>query len=375
MKKTKTDSENSSQSKTSKGANAQTMEELLSSQTTKFVPFKRGDKVKAKILKIGKREVLCDIGGKSFGLVVGKEFDLIKDLLGNFKVGDVVDSEVIIPEMEGGETLVSLKKKAVGKLWNNLFEIKDQSREIKVEGLKAVSGGLLVDCFGLRGFIPQAQLDPDFSDSPDKLTGEKIPVKILEINQAQNRLVLSQKEVTQKEELEAKRKSVSYYKSGEKVKGKVVDMDKYSLYVEVEKEGEKAVGVIHISELSWERVDDISSLFSVGDEIAAEIINVDMQEGQINLSLKQLQKDPWEGIEKTYKPEKNVKGTVVKTSGIGVFVELEKGIEGLLHVSKIPPGKEFKVGEKIPVTIEKVDSKKRKISLSYVSSTKPIGYR
>lgn len=359
---------------TKKGSPAN-MADLLSLYSKKYDALKRGTKVKAKILRVGKHEILSDIGAKSYGIVIGREFDYIRELAHNFKVGDIVDAEVIIPEMEGGETLISLRKNAVGKLWDNLAEIKNKSEEITVTGVKAVSGGLLVDCFNLRGFIPQTQLDPQFTENPETLVNKQIPVKILEINQSQNRLVLSQKEVTQKEVLMAKRKSISTYKAGEEVKAVIINIDKYGLSVEVTKKSEKALGYVHISEVSWERVEDLSSLFKVGQTISAKIISLDSQEGRLNLSIKHLLEDPWKEVAQEFKPEKSLKGVVVKTNSLGAFVELKKGIEGLLHVSKIPVGKEFKVGDKIPVMIEKVDLKSRKISLSYVSSAKPIGYR
>jgi len=361
--------------KSSSKKEPQTMEDLFSKFSPKMVDLKRGDRIRAKIIRISKNEILSDIGAKSYGIIIGREFELIKDLLDNFKVGDIVEAEVIIPEMEGGETLISLRKNAVGRLWENLANFKNEGKEIAVLGVKAVSGGLLVDCFGLRGFIPQTQLDPDFIESPENLVEKEIAVKILEINQKQNRLVLSQKEVTQKEELYKRRKAITHYKAGLKVEAKIIGVDKYGLYAEVEKNGIKASGFVHISEISWERVDDLSTLFKEGEIIKAEIVSLDEQEGRLNLSIKQLLADPWLKIGEKYKEEKTVAGTVVKTSSLGVFVELEKGVEGLLHISKIPVGKEFKVGDKIPVTIEKMDISSRKISLSYVSSTKPIGYR
>lgn len=361
--------------KTSSSGEPRTMKELLAVEEGRIRPLKRGDQVKAKILKIGRREIVCDIRGKSYALVVGRQFELIREFLPYFKVGDEITARVIIPEMEGGETLISFKEIAVSKLWNNLIEAGEKGKEIEITALKTVSGGLLVDCSGLRGFIPQTQLDQEFSQNPQKLMGRRFLVKILEIDQKQNRLVLSQKEVTQKEELSLMRKAISTCTLGEVLEGEVFSVDKYGLTIKVVRDKIKLEGLVHISEVSWARVEDLGKLYRKGDKVKVEVIGLNKQEARLDLSIKKLQPDPWEKAEEKYPKEKEVLGKVVKVSGLGVFVELENGVEGLLHISKIPVGQEFKVGERISVVIEKLDVANRKISLSYVPTKKPIGYR
>jgi ribosomal protein S1 len=352
-----------------------TMEELLASSGTTLGSLKRGDKITARIISVGKREVLADIGAKSFGIIIGREFEAIEQLLGMLHEGDKVAAQVIIPEMESGETLISLRKTLSDKLWNDLKEARDKGIELSVSPVKSVGSGLLVDCMGLRGFIPQQQLDPKSQEFPERLVGSRMKVRVLEVDQMQNRLVLSEREVTQKEELAGKRKSLITFKTGEKVSGEITGIEKYALLLSVTKRKVTVPGMVHISEVSWERVEDLVTDYKIGQTIEAEVVNLDMQEASLVLSIKRITPDPWSDIEKKYTKDSEVVGKVVKVTGIGVFVELEKGIEGLIHISKVPTGKEYKEGDKVSITVDKLDKESRKISLAVVSTSKPIGYR
>ncbi|MBI4130718.1 S1 RNA-binding domain-containing protein [Candidatus Roizmanbacteria bacterium] len=356
---------------------AQTMEDLLRDQKVTFTPMRRGTHVRATILKVDSNEILADINAKSYGVVAGREFDAVADLAGMLQEGMVVDAEVIIPEMESGETLISLRKTLVNSLWDDLVRAKETHRQIHVYAVKVISGGVLVEYKSLRGFIPQMQLDPSFQSNPDRLVNTSFAVQVLEVDQQQNRLVLSQKEVTQKEQLSSMRAALTNYEEGDTVSGTLHTIDNYSLGVTITKKDNKpeVPGIVHISEVRWERVDNLGELYKVGESVSAKIVRIDMSEGILQLSIKQLLPDPWEGIEKKYPAESQVSGTVVKISNLGAFVELQKGIEGLIHVSKIPAGKEFKEGEKIAVIIDSLDTQNRKMSLSFVPTSKPIGYR
>lgn len=352
-----------------------TMDELLASTGTQLGALRRGTKVKATILSVTKREVVADIGAKSYGIIIGREFENIAPLAHTLRPGETLDAEVIIPEMESGETLISLRRTLTAKLWKDLAEAREKGTELSVTALKNVSGGFLVDCKGLRGFIPQQQLDPESQNHPERLIGTHVKVKVLEVDQMQNRLVLSEREVTQKEELATRRKSIFTFKKGETVEGVIAQVEKYALVVRLAKEKVAVTGVVHISEVSWERVEDLTGSYKVGDTIKAEVVDFDIPEASLVLSMKRLTPDPWSDIEKKFPQESETTGTVVKVTGLGVFVELEKGIEGLIHISKIPAEKEFKEGDKVPVTVDKLDKDNRKISLAYVTLTKPIGYR
>ena len=351
------------------------MEELLRIANVQLGSFNRGDKIQATITKVSKREILADINAKSYGVIIGREFEDIQPLLSLVKEGKTYEAEVIIPEMESGDTLISLRKTLESTLWENLKSQKEKGEEVMVTVFRVVSGGVLVECFGTRGFIPLPQLDPDHQVSPEGLVDKRIPATIIEVDRDQNRLVLSEKEVTRKDELAAMRKALVTFEKGETVEGEVTAIERNVLKVAVTKRKVRVQGIVHISEVSWERTEDLAREFKAGDTIKAEVVDFDMQEAVLTLSMKRLKPDPWSDIEKKYPAETEISGTIVKVTGLGVFVELEKGVEGLLHVSKLPAEKEFKEGEKIAVVIDKLDKENRKISLSYVSVTKPIGYR
>lgn len=371
----KTQNTESTSARASNSSTPSTMDELLRTQGVQLGSLKRGTKITAKIISVGKREVLADIGAKSYGIIIGREFEAIQPLLNMLKVGDNVPAEVIIPEMESGETLISLRRTLSGKLWEDLKDAKEKGTELSVTAIKSISGGMLVDCMGLRGFVPQQQLDIKNQEQPERLTNTRLKVKVLEVDQVQNRLVLSEREVTQKEELAAKRKSIITFEKGEKVSGVITAVEKYALIVEATKRKLTVPGSVHISEVSWERVEDLTTSFKVGETIEAEVVDLDMQEAQLVLSMKRLMPDPWADIEKKFPTETEVSGKVVKVTGIGVFVELKKGIEGLIHISKVPQGKEYAEGDKVAVTVDKLDKDSRKISLAVVTTSKPIGYR
>lgn len=373
--KNKTAKEPKSSATKSSSSNPQTMEDLLAGEGVQLSSLKRGDKVKAKVLKMGKREILAEIGAKSYGIIVGREYELMADMKTMIEEGKTYDAEVIIPEMEDGETLISIRRQLTSKLWDDLLAHAKNHTELKVTPLRVISSGLLVDCMSLRGFIPQQQIDPEYQKSPERLMGHRLTVQVLEVDRTQNRLVLSHKEVTQKKELAEKRAGLAVFKAGDKVTGTISSLSDYALTADIKKGKHEAQGTVHISEVTWERVDNLKSLYKEGDSIKAQVIGIDEREGKLALSIKALTPDPWDKAEERYPDETQVSGVVTKVSNIGAFVELEKGVEGLIHVSRIPAGKEFTEGEKVSVTIDKLDAKNRKISLAYVSVTKPIGYR
>lgn len=350
----------------------QTMEELLRQTGYKLHGFKKGEVVEGEIASLSPKEILIDIGGKTEGIVTRRELPLFRDLIPNLKVGEKVMVRVMIPEGEKGHPILSLREMAAARKWEDLKEKAAKEEEIDVLARKMARAGVLVEYQGLRGFIPQSQLDSQFASSQKSLLGRKVSVKILEVNQSLNRLVLSQKAVTQKEKIEKLKKVLKKIKVGQTLKAEVSGIVPFGLFCQTE---EGLEGLVHISEIAWEKVENPSDYFKIKDKVKVKVLGIDEKEGKLNLSVKQLTPDPWEGIEKKYKKEQIVKGKVTRSSPFGAFVALEKGIEGLIHVSKIPAGVEFKEGEKIECIIEEIDKNTRRISLSYLPKEKPIGYK
>lgn len=363
--------------KTANTSEPQTMEELISQTGYSFTTHKKGEKVTGTIISLSPNEVLIDIGAKSFAQVGHRELENIRDLIDSFKVGDQITGTVVYPENELGYMVISLRNLGYEKKWEFLAEKLDKDSEIEVKGLEVAKGGLLIDYTGIRGFIPASQLDPTSAADPVKLKGKRIKVKILELNKKNTRLVVSQKAVTQKDLIKKQRQALDQFEVGKKYQAKVTGVANFGIFVVVPitKEGVEIEGLIHISEIAWEKVEDPNKYVKASDKVDVMIIGIDKASGRLNLSMKQLTPDPWKEIDKKYKPEQQVTGRITRISSFGSFVNLETGVEGLIHISKIPPGEELKENMKVECMIETVDPIKRKISLSLIPKAKPIGYR
>lgn len=362
-------------------AEPQSMDELLAMTGYKLYGLKRGKEVKGKILSVSPKQILLDIGAKSHAVVSTREMETIGDLVNQLKVGEEVTSTVILPEDEYGQVVVSLRKSSAEKRWQLLQSRQASEEPIDVIGLDMVKGGLLVDFAGIRGFIPSSQLDSASLDNPMALKNRKFSVKILELDQASNRFVVSQKAVTQKDLIASQQKALGTIKTGDTLQATIIGIVPFGAFAQVTvsptKEAEPVVieGLIHISEVSWERVENVNSYIKVGDQVNVKVIGKDEESGKLNLSIKQLAKDPWEKVGTTYKQEQTIEGKVTRISHFGVFVQLAPGIEGLIHISKMPAEFAPKVGDTVKATIESIDLEKRKMSLSVVATEKPIGYR
>jgi len=345
----------------------QSMDELLNKVSLPHIP-KRGQEVSGLVVSVSPSEVLVDIGGKSEGVLRGKELEFAHQMGLKFEVGDTIIATVAVAEDESGSTLLSVRSTGGVRRWKILEEKKEKQEEIEVKAIEVQRMGLLVDAGGIRGFIPATLLDSQFLGKAEELVGKTIRAQIVEVDQAQNRLILSQKPSISPKEL---KKKISKFKIGEKYPAIVSNILPFGVLVDLD----GVPGLIHLSEISWEKVTDPGRYFRVGDKIEVLVLGFEESQGRLNLSTKQLGEDPWQTVAKKYSLDEKVKGKVVRVTDFGVFVQLEKGIEGLLHISKIPPGVELKVGSEVDCLIESVEPEKRRISLSLVLKEKPVGYR
>jgi small subunit ribosomal protein S1 len=367
--------------KTGRNSNPQTMEELLKLEKYKIPTFTLGEYIEGKLVSIHPKEVLVDIGGKANAVVGHKELEDIRDVFKDYKVGDKVIGRVISEENREGRVVISLIKFAYDNRWGKLKKAYKKGKKIEVLVRDAVGGGLLVDYSGVRGYIPPSHIDPEFRENPGRLRGRTIEVKILEIGREQNRFVVSQKLVTRKEEIAVREKFLKGIKIGSVLEAEVEGIVPFGLFVRIptneEIDGEKVdiEGLVHISEIAWEKVEDPSEYYAEGDKVKVKVLEKGSRNDKLNLSIKQTIDDPWVKVKSKFKKGDMVKGKVVRDSAYGVFVELEKGIEGLAHISNIPAGAEPKEGEKVTVQIESIDEKERRIALSIIPTEKPVMYR
>lgn len=358
--------------KSSVSHEAQTMDELLTQTGYALKGWRKGDSIKAVISSVSPRHVLLDIGGKSEAVVHEKELPYVSDLLGSLKAGDTLDVHVVNPENDRGQTVVSLRKTAFAKRWEMLSEKMKAAEAIEVSIRELSKGGFLVDYMGLRGFIPLSQVQPELTKLGDRATGRRVTVKVIEIDKDLNRLVFSQIAggISEKQNDALKKVEI-----GGIYKAEVTGIAPFGAFVTVKIDDVNLPGLIHISEIAWEKVEDPNHYLKIGQTPEVKVLGADPKIGKLTLSIKQLLPDPWQDVTKVLSTDQTVKGKVTRITQYGAFISLLPGIEGLVHVSKYAPGEEPKAGQDVECLIEQIDADKRKISLSFITHSKPIGYR
>lgn len=357
--------------------NFATMDELVASLGEEAVfGFKRGQAVEGTIISANNREVLIDIGGKSEGILAAKEQLSSRDLISTMSPGDKIEATVLVPENEQGQVVLSLRKLGGEKRWEELLSKTGTNEEIDAVVVDSNRGGIILDFNGLRGFLPTSQMSSQ-ERRPAKLMNKSLKVKILEADRGANRLIFSQKSpgVTG-EDLEKKKEVLAKINVSDKFTGEVTAVMPFGVFVRVEPDENSSIeGLVHISEMSWEKVEDPNNEQKVGNKVEVVATAVLPEEGKLTLSIKRLKDNPWEEVAQKYAKDTKVSGKVTRLTGFGAFVQLDKDVEGLMHISKIPPELNIEVGQQIECTVESIDVVSRRISLAPVLTEKPLMYR
>ncbi len=350
------------------------MEELLALEKDKVRGLKKREMVDGIVTEISSKGIFIDIGAKTDGVVLGKEFERSKDFIKNLKPGDKVRAYVGSTENDKGQILLSLRQASVDFAWAKYDALLKSGETTEVRGREINRGGLIADAlFSLQGFIPGSQIGSSWQGKLDQLVGKKLLTKVIEVNREQNRLVFSEKLISDADKLERAAKVIKKLKEGETFEAEVTQVAPFGLFVKIAVEGEEIEGLTHISEISWQKVEDLSKLYQPKDKVKVRVIST--EEGRVQFSIKQLLPDPWEELEKKYPVDSRLAGKINRLTSFGALVEIEPGIEGLVHISKIPPEISLNEGDKIDIYIESVDRKARRISLGLVLKEKPIGYK
>lgn len=349
----------------------QTMEELLARTGYELKAAKKGQMVEGTIALNSPPEILIDIGAKTEATLASKERDEVALFLKQLKVGDRVQAFVISAENELGQPVVSFRQAAADYKWEKVLSLLSSGQAVEVRGIEANKGGLVVDFGGLRGFVPSSQLGSEHIGKGKNLVNVILTVKVIEVDRSKNRLVFSEKKVLSPEEEKKRKKIWEKTKIGDKVKGEVTAVLPFGVFLNIG----GVEGLVHISEIAWEKVDNPASYFKMKDSVKTLVIGREDQIGQLQLSVKQLTPDPWEKVAKKYKENQSVAGRVIKKEPYGAFIRLEEGLDALLHISKIPPDTVVKVGDKLKCIVESVDTEKRRISLTLLPKEKPVGYK
>jgi len=352
-----------------------TMEELLASSGYILTVPKKGATIKGLVTSVNRKMVMVDIGAKTEGIVADREYDFAKEFIETIKAGDEIDVYVASDENERGQILLSLKRAMFDKLWTMLDDYLKNERELVVKTVELNRGGMIVRWQGLRGFIPSSQFGVSYAGNLQALVGKDIAVKPIEVDREKNRLIFSEKHVSEAAVMKQRETALKSVKVGNIFSGSVTGVLSFGAFVAVVVEGLIVEGLVHISEISWEKVEDIHKYLKVGDKVEVKVLGVEEGTGKLNLSMKQLQADPWSLVAEKYAAGTTVKGTVSRSAPFGVFVNFEPGVDGLIHVSKIASFGDLKPGEEIEVLVENVDPEHRRMSLGSVLKEVPVGYK
>ncbi|HTE21865.1 MAG TPA: S1 RNA-binding domain-containing protein [Candidatus Limnocylindria bacterium] len=343
-----------------------TMDELLASEEIK--QLKTGDVIEGIVSSVHKHEVWIDLGASGVGVVMRREISHGQQLE---KDQSVVVS-VIDPEMDEGYALLSMRRAAKDRGWDQLQQAFEKGEILDVTPYDANRGGLLIELEGIRGFLPVSQLaaghyprvsgaDKDeILQKLNQLVNQTLRVRILDISRKDNKLIFSEKEAV-KDEMQERFEKLSV---GDVVKGVVTGVIDFGAFVNVD----GIEGLIHISEISWERVENPRDYVKTGDTVEAKIIAIDKD--RLSLSLKQMQEDPWLHEVKSFKKGEMVEGKVTRITPFGAFVQLSSSVEALVHVSEmsndegVDPEKIFQLNEKKKFKVLDIDTEGRKIALS-----------
>lgn len=351
-----------------------TMEELLALEENKVRGLKKGEIIDGLVSEITAKSIFIDVGAKSDGVVLGREFDRSKDFIKNLKPGDKVKAYVGSTESENGQILLSLRQAASNFAWEEYENLLKNSDSTEVKGRELNRGGLIVDTlFGLQGFVPGSQIGSSWQGKLEQLINQKFEVKVIEVNREQNRLVFSEKMISDAEKIAKTAKAMKKLKLDDTFEAEVTQVAPFGLFVKVDIENESIEGLVHISEVSWQKVEELDKAYKQGDKLKVKVISLD--DGRVQFSIKQLLPDPWEELEEKYSVDTKIKGKIVRLTSFGALVEIKAGIEGLVHISKIPPELTLNEGDELDVYIESIDRKARRISLGLVLSQKPVGYK
>lgn len=362
-------------------AKPKTMAELLAQTTSVMVLPKKGGLIKGTITAKNKKMLVVDLGAKTEGVVADKEYDFAADFIKELNVGDTISALVVSSENDRGQVVLSLRGAASDAKWEYFEAAMDNDEILEAKGIEVNRGGLIVMVNGVRGFVPSSQFGREFVGKINQLPGETIKVKAIEVDREKNRLIFSERHVSEAKELAQKDEALKKVVPGTIYEGVVSGVMHFGLFVTVEVpvDDKKNIGyvegLVHISEISWEKVNHPKDYHGVGDRLKVKVLGVDERTNKLNLSIKQLVDDPWITIGEKYSSGTTFTGKVTRVESFGAFVNVEPGVDGLIHSSKLDPNKELKVGDEVTVNVENVVPEQRRMSLSVVLTEAPMGYK
>lgn len=332
----------------------------------------QGEIRKGIIASITPGQILVSVGTKSEGIITGKEYELIpSDELANLKVGDEISVYVVNPEDQNGNLVLSYMRAREEESWQEVEALQASKQATHSTILGYNKGGLIVPIGGLRGFVPASQISLTrragvTGDTPEqrwgKMIGQEIDVCVIEVDRERRRLILSERQASTETRESVKERVLEELKEGEVYLGRITSLADFGVFVNVN----GADGLVHMSEISWERIQHPSEILKVGQEVKVKVINIDHEKKRIGLSIRQLQSDPWDQKAAQFQVGQLIEGTITRLTKFGAFARLAEDIEGLIHISEISERRieHPKEGDICTLRIIKIDPSVHRIGLS-----------
>ena len=356
---------------------AMTMEDILASEAAQeHQNVSRGDIVDGTVVFIGQDGIAVDIGAKVEGVIplnqLGDEPVTVEQAQEMYKPGDAIEAYVVRVDLPNSQIVLSKKRAEQDKGWRVLEKMQENDEAFEVDVLEKVRGGLVAQVEGIRAFLPASQVDTRRVNELDPFVGKPLQVKLIELNRKRNRVIISHRAIMEAEKAKAREATVGQLTPGSQFEGEVVEITDFGVFVNLG----GIDGLVHRSELTFGRFNHPRDVVKVGDKVKVQVIDVDEGRERINLSMKALTQDPWEGATERYSIGQHVKGKVTNLTNFGAFVELESGLEGLVHVSEMSwtkrvrhPNEVMKEGDEVEAVILRIDPKERRISLGIRQTT------
>jgi len=323
--------------------------------------FSNNERVNGHVIRITDKEVVVDIGFKSEGLIPVEEFG--KNIP---ELGDEIEIYVDKIEDRKGQLILSKKKADFLRAWERLKEVHDADGIIEGYIVKRIKGGMVVDLGGVEGFLPGSQIDVRPVIDFDAYVGKNMNLKIVKLNEARKNIVVSRKEILEEALKEKREELLSQIQVDQVLKGRVKNITDFGAFIDLG----GVDGLLHITDMSWGRIKHPSEMLSIDDVVEVKVIDYNTEKQRVSLGVKQLESHPWEDIEQKYPIDSVVKGRIVSITNYGVFVELEKGVEGLIHISEMSwtqhikhPSEIYQINDEVEAKVLAIDSQDRKISL------------
>ncbi|GAB4157549.1 MAG: 30S ribosomal protein S1 [Candidatus Dojkabacteria bacterium] len=359
-------------------------DDYLNASSSQLKKLSSGDIVEGKIVEFANGALIVDVGYKSEGIVAGRELRSDAIDLSKLKAGDSILVYVVKPEDEEGQLVLSIRRTQQAGQWLDLVKAKEENGIVEATVVEANNGGLIVELGGgVRGFIPTSQLDAkrvyqsgvrqvgkDISAKVQRqlnsLVNEKIKTRIIELDREKNKIILSEKMVTQERDLERREKTLQRVKESDVLSGEISGITPFGVFVNAE----GLEGLVHLSELSWDKVENIGEIYKVGDKVKVMVIGISDGGKRVAYSIKRLLADPWSKVISKYKVGDVVKGEVQKVVDFGAFVRIDDGLNGLIHISEMSdklvkdPRDIVKEGQEVEVKILSISSTERHLGLS-----------